>query len=312
MKHAGVFGYDLASVVERRSAATHFVRKHVLRHTYPESMVSRQSRPARWFSTRVLRQKPHLYHFEFHVTDHCNLNCRGCGHFSNLSRPTFADIHEFETDMQSMAHLFSVEQIMLLGGEPLLHPEIAEFVKTARRVFPGTRLYVMTNGVLVTRMGEDFWQALSETGTILLCDLYPIGLPVEEINSLGLEHGVKIEWTPLRTEFFKIPIDVDAKQKPKESFQRCNGINNCPMVRNGRLYPCAYSAYSDVFAEKFDLPGLEASSADSISLRESLDPNQAMDFLLKPVPWCSHCDFDSFEMFPWTRSERRLEEWVSD
>jgi hypothetical protein len=48
-----------------------------------------------------------------------------------------------------------------------------------------------------------------------------------------------------------------------------------------------------------------------MALRGS-DPDALMEFLLTPIPWCRHCDFDSFEMFPWGPSRGELSEWLSE
>lgn len=289
------------------------LRERVRRRFYRSiSMVSRERPSVAWFRRVVLRRKPVLHHFEIHITDHCNLNCKGCAHFSNLCPPTFAEVDEFEREMRAMAsHFSAVTQIYLLGGEPLLHPEVATFVRIARSAFPETRIYLMTNGLLVTRMGDDFWEALRETGVVLLCDSYPINLPVEEIGRLGKEHGVEVEWTEQREEFFKIPIDPEGGHDAAESFRSCQGFNNCPIVRNGRIYPCAYAAFADVFSERFDLAGLEAGSADSISIGPESSGDAIMRFLLEPVPWCTHCDMGSREFYTWGRSARSVDEWTS-
>ncbi len=73
-------------------------------------------------------------------------------------------------DLTRLAELFEgIEQMYLLGGEPLLHPEVEAFVREARRIFPATRLSLMTNGILVTRMPESFWETLHATETRLCC-----------------------------------------------------------------------------------------------------------------------------------------------
>jgi ABC-2 type transport system ATP-binding protein len=284
------------------------VRRRALR---PISMVSREPALTVWFRRYILRRKPVLFHFEIHITDHCNLNCRGCAHFSNLCEPWFAKPAEFEADMKDMAEHFSaVEQIYLMGGEPLLHPKVAEFVRIARRYFPESRISLMTNGTLVLRQNEEFWSALHDTDTVLLCDSYPIGLPVEQIDRLGRDHDVKVEWTEKREQFFKIPIDPAGGHDPADSFRACQGFNNCPIIRNGRIYPCAYVAFADVFAGEFGLEGLEVSDRDSISIGAEADDEAIMEFLSNPVPWCAHCNMESREFYTWGRSKRELEEWT--
>lgn len=302
--------FDPSISVARESVASRWFWRHVM-HRYLPSMVSRQSGLARWYGTRVLGHRPRLFHFEIHITDHCNLNCKGCGHFSNLCEPTFLSLEEFRSDMDAVAARLDVEQLFILGGEPLLHPRVEEFVRAARASFPKTRISLMTNGTLVTRMPETFWRALAETDTILLCDLYPIQLPRDRIDALGAEHGVTVEWTGYRDMFFKIPIDTGGRQDAADSFKRCSGVCNCPMVRHGRIYPCAYAAYADVLSNRFGLEGLELGAADSRSVHDA-DPRELVDFLLKPIPWCRHCDFDSFAMFPWGPSRGELSEWVSE
>jgi len=289
------------------------VRDFLIRRLHLRSMVSREFAPVVWFRRVILRRKPVLYHFETHITDHCNLNCKGCSHFSTLCSPAYADLAEFSADMHRMAGLFSaVRQIILLGGEPLLHPDVVAFIRTAREAFPATRIYLLTNALLVTRMGEEFWVALAETGVVLRCGLYPVGLPKDEIDRLGRTHGVGIEWTAPHARFFKTPIDVDGMQDVASSFAGCERVMNCPILRDGRLFPCAYSAYSHVLAARFELAGLEANAEDSISIRDGALGDDIMKFLGNPVSWCSHCDMDSRTSFAWTRTKRTPEEWLQD
>jgi hypothetical protein len=287
------------------------VRDAYIRARYQRSMVSREPRWVVWFRRVVLRRKPVLFHFEVHITDHCNLNCKGCAHFSNLCPPTFADLAEFESDMQHMANTFSrVRQIYLLGGEPLLHPKVGEFCKSARNIFPKSRIYLMTNGTMVMRMDEKFWNDLAESKVILLCDSYPIDLPKIEINLMGKQHHVKVEWTVPRKEFFKIPIDPQGGHDAASSFDRCKGFNNCPIIRDGQLYPCAYVAFADVFRDKFGVGGLQVYPTDSIGIRNEPDPEQVIEFLSNPVHWCSNCDMDKREFYDWGRSTRDISEWT--
>ena len=171
-------------------------RNAIRRRLDARSMVTREPEFVIWFRRVVLKRKPVLYHFETHLVDHCNLDCRGCAHFSNLCTPAFADLAEFESDMQLMSGLFSrVKEIHLIGGEPLLHPQVAEFCASARKAFPRTRIYLRTNGTMLVGMDETFWKSLAQSKITILCDTYPINLPIIEIKILGIHNHVKIEWT---------------------------------------------------------------------------------------------------------------------
>jgi len=309
LRRAMMRPYRIEYVVAPESRLARFVKRRVLRLYYPPSMVSRQSALARRVDT-LLGRKPQLYHFEIHVTDHCNLNCKGCIHFSNLAPPTFIDEESFTRDMAAMAKLFDVRQVYVMGGEALLHPRIERFIRIARDHFPNAHLVLLTNGLLLTRMDEDFWRALSHERVTLMCTSYPVRLPVDEIEELARIHDVQLEWTEKRSEFYRIPIDVDGRQDGTDAFRRCDGVGNCPIVRDGRLYPCAYAAYADLLVSTFGLTGLQAAERDSLDILEPPGGTQAMRFMRHPIPWCRHCDFDRFSVYEWERSQRSLDEWT--
>jgi GDP-L-fucose synthase len=72
------------------------------------------------------------FKFEFHLTEHCNLKCKRCSHFCNVAEKEFLDIAVFERDVARMRELCGDDdlfEIHLLGGEPLLHPQITDFVQ---------------------------------------------------------------------------------------------------------------------------------------------------------------------------------------
>lgn len=276
-------------------------------------MVSRENPLVFDFKRRVLKQNPRLHRLVVHLTDHCNLNCRGCTHFSNIAKPHFADVGEFEREFARLEQIFSgITEIYLLGGEPLLHPRVVEFLEIARTHFPKSRINLMSNGLLVPRMGDDFWRAMHDNDIWLVCDLYPIGLPVDEIEALAKQHGVNLEWTDPRAEFFKLPLDTTGSQDAARSFRGCGGVNNCVIIRDGRLYPCAYIAYIDILKDRFGLEGMEPTEEDSISIFQDCDPYEIFDFLCEPVPWCKHCNIDAVSTYSWDRSTRSLDEWTTD
>lgn len=69
-------------------------------------------------SIKIDLSKPRLDYFEYHVCDHCNLNCKGCGHFSNIeSEEHFADYDQYVRDLKDLKRLFNgIDVIRLMGG----------------------------------------------------------------------------------------------------------------------------------------------------------------------------------------------------
>lgn len=122
----------------------------------------------------TLKIKPALSYLEVHLVDHCNLNCKGCDHFCPIADKWFADSNSYARDLQQIRKLFSrIYQICLLGGEPLLHPKIADFLFITRSCFPKADIRIMTNGILLDSMPDSFWDACRETHTWIIFDVYP-------------------------------------------------------------------------------------------------------------------------------------------
>ena len=286
------------------------LRDYVIARYYAPGMVSRAGIVEYWWRRRVLRKPPRLHRIVIHLTDHCNLNCKGCSHFSNVAAPAFADPAQLDREFERLADLFEVTEIYLLGGEPLLHPKLKEFLRSARQHFPRTKLILLTNGILLPKMGPEFWRTMGEERITLMYDDYPISLKTDLIRERACENGVEVELMEHHDEFFKLPIDFSGSQDPADSFSRCRTVANCPTLRDGRLYPCAYIAYIDLFSEHFGVKGLEPCTNDSISIFDTDDAYRIMDFLLNPVPWCSHCDFSTSEKYGWGLSSRSIDEWT--
>ena len=42
---------------------------------------------------------------DIHLVDHCNLNCRGCTHFSPLAQEFYLDLDSYECDLTRLSKL---------------------------------------------------------------------------------------------------------------------------------------------------------------------------------------------------------------
>lgn len=264
------------------------------------------------FKRYVLGKNPHLYRLVVHIVDHCNLNCKGCTHFSNISEPAFVDVDDFARDFKRLSEVFSgITELYLMGGEPLLHPRVNEFIRIARTAFPHANLKLLTNGLLLPKMDDEFFQTLADNRIILSIDLYPVNLKLDWIKAKCAAFNIKLELWEARDEFFKLPIDLTGSQNAEHSFKSCGPISNCVLLKAGRLYPCAYTAYSDIFMKRFKVEGLEAGPDDSISIFDN-QPYEIFEFLKNPVPWCRFCNVDAVSTYEWTHKGGSIQDWLPD
>jgi MoaA/NifB/PqqE/SkfB family radical SAM enzyme len=91
-----------------------------------------------------------------YVTDQCNLDCAYCTEYDNSRpHPSLDDLKRWLTKIRDLGTL----RVALVGGEPLMHPDIVEVVAHARAV--GLAVSLTTNGFLLTK---PLVQALEEAG----------------------------------------------------------------------------------------------------------------------------------------------------
>lgn len=277
-----------------------------------ELLAATQGRPG-----RIRHITPHTkLRFEIDVAGHCNMVCAGCAHFSPLCREDFADLTETERDFARLSQLFGgeVEYIHLIGGEPLLHPQIAEFAALARRYFPIGRIEIVTNGTLLPRQDKSFWQTCRDCDIILSVTRYPTSFKYEELPALAALHGVQFQFYNHSGEetvtFNKLKLSPLGGHDPDRNFLNCYLANECIFLYQGRLYPCSVISHIRYFNEYFnqDIP---VTDKDSIDIYAAQTKKEILDFLAQPVPFCAYCDIGGRKhSLPWRLTKREISEWI--
>ena len=305
--------------------------KEFLRKVLPVSVFAHLSRIKRcvellkaYFRLKLSlppKKKLRRIQFEIHLAEHCNLNCAGCNHFSPLASPELVDPEEFTRDIGRMGELFKhdCERIFLMGGEPLLHPEIAGLMKITRDAFPSTRIVVYTNGLLLTKKEPEFWEACRDCNIGIMISTYPISLDVQAIKDKAKKFGVSLAWTSapkaaLRDSSFIVsPIDKTGSGDITKNFVYCFEANNCITLKHGRLFTCVFAAHVHHFSKKFgvDIPITEA---DCIDIYKESDAEAVLEKLARPIPACRFCSGGRFtkssRKITWHRSEQDINEWM--
>ncbi|WP_314955784.1 radical SAM protein [Bradyrhizobium cosmicum] len=203
---------------------------------------------------------------ELHVTHACNLTCESCSHYSNHGHAGNLDLAAADRWMTGWSNRLEMEEFCLLGGEPTVHPLLADFVPLVRRHWPKTRIRIVTNGFLLRRHPElpikmmaagncdialsvhhdassyrerlqpsmdllDHWQ--SEYGTVV---------------HTWLSHGV---WTRRYTGsgVDMLPFEDG---NPRRSWEICPA-RHCKQLHDGKIWKCAPLAYLGLQKAKYDI-----------------------------------------------------------
>lgn len=253
------------------------------------------------------------------VVSHCNLNCASCCHFSPAASPTFLSLKDYERDLAKLARIEGVaaffKAIVLMGGEPLLHPELPELVRATRRHLPEATLWMTSNGLLLKRMGPEFWDAMRSADCKLVLSMYPTGLDYEALIELAREHGVRTGISGGAAEdgtisrFLRTPLDEEGLQDPTASFNRCPLGGFSLQLLDGKIFPCNRGALLGIANERFGASFTHEEDdyleLDAIRSVEDIDSMRH-----RAHPMCRYCATSIDERIEWRRSAVERDEWL--
>jgi organic radical activating enzyme len=93
-----------------------------------------------------------LNYAEFYLTNHCNIACDNCNRFNNHKISGSADWDLHKETYKEWSQILNVDRIALLGGEPLLHPDLPQIINDVCKWWPDTEVEITTNGLLIERL----------------------------------------------------------------------------------------------------------------------------------------------------------------
>jgi organic radical activating enzyme len=86
-----------------------------------------------------------LKEVEVYITNVCNLACPGCNRFNNYKFKGWQRWSGYEPIYREWAKQITFDRIGILGGEPLLNPDIMLWIEGLRSLWPSSRINIITN-----------------------------------------------------------------------------------------------------------------------------------------------------------------------
>ncbi len=248
---------------------------------------------------------------EIQLCDRCNLDCAYCSHLSPVSKPVTISLETLEAECHRLARV-GVDEVNLMGGEPLLHPQVCEAIKLTRSILPNIKLIVSTNGLLLPRMSKDFWQCCRENKVVLRITPYPKAkngtLNYFKYVWLIRKNRVRMESTGWRFGFRHQLLSEKAEYDATSNYLRCQ--LHCTQVRDATLWPCAYVAYAFNLNNKFGT-NFKTAAGDSLPL-DGITATDLRLWLLRTKPFCAHCGIKDAQRITWRRSQYTRDEWLKE
>jgi organic radical activating enzyme len=248
----------------------------------------------------------------FYVTNVCNLNCDHCHTFNNYK---FKGHFNFDESLyQSWADKVDLEYMEILGGEPTLNPNLKDWMRGLRKLWPGVEGRLLTNGtylsqvknlhelaaeyqyiIKITAHSEDLKSLIADQifSTFGDCELMPVQkLPgYESQNNIQLKTklGVNIivySYTSFQISPFKNSDFEFYDSDPVIAHENCM-LRTCVRMIDGKLYKCGLVAVGPDLLKQHNKPIPKVlTDYQPLSATNSLD--QLMT-LFDPIEACSLC-----------------------
>jgi organic radical activating enzyme len=202
---------------------------------------------------------------EVNVVEHCNLSCRGCSHASPVLPRTVLDPDVLEHDLLLLAEHYRADTVRLLGGEPLLHPDLEAIVDVVRRSGIAERIRIVTNGVLLPRMPRRLWESVD----VVEISLYPGSeLEAEQLERCREEaNAAGTQLVAARVRMFRESYSETGTTDPEligRIYRTCAiaHVMRCHTVANGVFYKCPQSYFLPKLLGQPDVDGVVLEEPD--------------------------------------------------
>ncbi len=222
---------------------------------------------------------------EMHIMDACNLNCRGCAHFS----PIFErDIPEFESrirDVKILSEKFAyIHKFFILGGEPFLNPEIDRYVEAIRDILPKSELIIVTNGLLILKTEGAILEKIRDNNVMVSISEYkPVNKVIDKIKGVLEQHSITYEVRAVNHKtVFNRPLSIRANSE----YEKLCISDKCVTIWNGKISRCPTLMYIDKFNERF---GQNLPNGGVLSLEDAPKGWGLIEYLQRRVPLCDYC-----------------------
>ena len=250
--------------------------------------------------------------FELHVVEHCNLSCAHCCNMSPYLDAHLMTVEEVDAQCRQMAKHLHADVFKIMGGEPLLHPNITEILHAIRASGIGDIVRLFTNGLLLHRMPDAFWAALDQ---LTISDYS--SAPVKPAHLADVEEKARnfdVVLNVKRVDRFSQVMSPNRESDPAKvqaTYDSCWLRDRCLIVRGGAFFKCTRAAYFREFQERIEVTAPETDPAAVVATDGV--PIDAPDFgerllahlnATEPMGACRYCLGSSGPMVPHTQLSR--------
>ncbi len=238
-----------------------------------------------------IKKDIYFRYFEVPITTRCSLNCAECNNLIQFyERPQNFKATDILRDIKRVCCVTErISMVRILGGEPLVHPDLAYILNGLKEIDKIQQVQIVTNGTLLFN---------EECLSIIRNKKFSV-----DVSNYGV-HSVKYAQLIEQLRTNKIRYITQSRRKPWRSLSscKCRGHNeyeletifasckeDCHSLLNGELHLCARSAHGT------DLGVITKKEKEYVNVRAASGKKklrkEIYDLLnRKSISACNYCD----------------------
>ncbi|MCE5195438.1 MAG: 4Fe-4S cluster-binding domain-containing protein [Nitrospiraceae bacterium] len=179
--------------------------------------------------------------------DYCNISCMDCNHAASAAGSSKADPDSIFDALSILSKYYRSHALKIVGGEPLLHPDLLLLIRAVRKSNICKHLALVTNGIFLNRMSDDIWRELDEVEL----SIYPetksiLKKYLPDIKQSAVKHKVKLVISPYKK--FRITfstIGTTNAELIRLIYKNCRLANlwGCQSIHEGYFFKCPQCIY---------------------------------------------------------------------
>jgi len=192
------------------------------------------------------------------LSDHCNLRCSGCATYSPFLDEHYPKFEIFKKDLDNIGKYFDIEEFRFLGGEPLLNPDLIDFLKEAKSKYFIKKISVSTNGIALSTMPNEFYDLIDH----IQISMYPnTNIKYQKIKNFLKtklkDYKFTFYFKNTQNNFIDFTSHVKLSEEiAEENYLRCESpwVWKDYSFRDGYFYKCSIVQIKNKYFKKMKIP----------------------------------------------------------
>lgn len=225
-----------------------------------------------------MNNKPRLPFLETMITQVCNLSCRGCTNYSDLTHSGYVTWAQGREYLLAWLDRIDILDFGIMGGEPMINPEFRSWLIGVRELLPRAQIRFTTNGLLLHKH-PDVIDLMHDLGNVSFKITVHKSTPELEqhiqnifekyswqsVHEYGIDRWItnnNFRFHVKRPETFVMTYrnsyhDMTPwHNDPEQAFAACIQ-QTCPLLYNGAIYKCSTAGLLLDTLARFNFPNFE-------------------------------------------------------